>query len=101
MRSAPTLSELKLWTHLRKRQIARFKFRRQYVIHTFIVDFYCPAAKLIIEVDGPIHFSQGELDKEREEYLKSLGYRVIRFTNEQVTANLEAVIMIIRSNLAK
>lgn len=55
MRKNPTLSELRLWEWLRRRQAGGFKFRRQHVIAGYIVDFYCPELRLVIEVDGPIH----------------------------------------------
>jgi len=57
MRAKPTSAEFALWQRLRKKRVGAFKFRRQHIIHTFIVDFYCPAARLVVEVDGHIHFA--------------------------------------------
>ncbi len=84
MRRIPTEAEDKLWQYLRNRQLAGLKFRRQHSIERFIVDFYCAEAKLIIEVDGPVHDYSKEEDTIRQEFLESQGFRVMRFTNDQV-----------------
>ena len=99
MRSAPTLAETQLWKHLRNKQLDGFKFRRQHIIHTFIVDFYCPAAKLVIEIDGEVHRQQGEYDHERNMFLESRGYRVLRFPNHQVLEDIESVLATIHTHL--
>ena len=70
MRADPTQAEALLWEKLRKRQLGGLKFRRQHVIHFFIVDFYCPAAKLVLEIDGSVHAEEEEYDQEREAYLE-------------------------------
>src|SRR5262245_18256186 len=75
------------------------KFRRQHGIDKFIVDFYCHEARLIIEVDGFIHEYSVEEDAIRQEYLEGLGFRVIRFTNDDVLNTLENVIGRIRTAL--
>ena len=92
MRANPTQAETSLWENLRKRQLGGLKFRRQHVIHVFIVDFYCPAAKLVIEIDGPVHAEQEEYDQERESYLEAMGYESIRFGNLDVAENIEMVL---------
>jgi very-short-patch-repair endonuclease len=69
-----------------------FKFRRQHAIDRFIVDFYCPEAGLVIEVDGPIHAGFIEEDAFRQEYLEHLDLRVLRFTNDQVLRETYSVI---------
>ena len=92
MRAEPTPAEAHLWKKLRKRQVGGFKFRRQHIIHTFIVDFYCPEARLVIEIDGPVHRKQVEYDRERKINLKEMGYRVLRFCNENVFGETELVI---------
>ena len=92
MRAAPTQVETSLWEKLRKRQLGGLKFRRQHVIHVFIVDFYCPAAKLVIEIDGPVHAEQEEYDKAREAYLEAMGYESIRFNNLDVAEDIELVL---------
>ncbi|HMB22146.1 MAG TPA: endonuclease domain-containing protein [Anaerolineales bacterium] len=92
MRHSQTAAESTLWRVLRNRQ-AGFKFRRQHPIYRFIIDFYCAKAKLLIEVDGESHLEpdQKEYDQLRTEYLEELGYKVIRFTNNDVRYNINAV----------
>ncbi len=91
MRHEPTSAEQKLWNRIRNRQIGTAKFRRQYTIDRFIVDFVCLEHRLIIEVDGDIHDQQQEHDAVRQEFLESLGFRMIRFSNGDVLGSLEAV----------
>lgn len=92
MRCEPTPAEEKLWQKLRNKQLLGLKFRRQHSIDRFIVDFYCAQANLIIEVDGSIHeYTQME-DAIRQEFLESLGFRVIRFRNEEVLNSVEGVL---------
>jgi very-short-patch-repair endonuclease len=93
LRHPQTPAEATLWRTLRNRQF-KYKFRRQHPIYRFIIDFYCAEAKLLIEVDGPSHFEQDqqEYDKLRTEYLEELGYKVIRFTNDDVKLNIDGVI---------
>jgi very-short-patch-repair endonuclease len=100
MRQAPTPAEAVLWEKLRGRQLAGRKIHRQHQIDQFIVDFYCPDAGLIIEVDGKIHHQQAEADREREQLLTALGFRVIRFTNEEVLDQTEQVLDRIRAVLS-
>ncbi len=92
MRHPQTVAEATLWHALRNRRTG-FKFRRQHPIERFIVDFYCAEAKLLIEVDGESHCQpdQKEYDKARTEYLEGLGYKVIRFSNNDVRYNIDAV----------
>ena len=78
-----------------------FKFRRQHAIDRFIVDFYCAEARLIVEVDGPIHLYSREEDEIRQECLESLGMRMLRFTNEQVADSLDVVLEQIAAALKK
>ncbi len=78
-RKQPTEAENLLWQHLHNYQVPGFKFRRQHCIGQFIVDFYCSKARLVIEVDGLIHHYQKEEDSLRQEYLESLGLKVLRF----------------------
>jgi very-short-patch-repair endonuclease len=92
MRHEPTPSEDLLWQRLRGRQLAGYKFHRQHPIDRFIVDFTCPSAGLIVEVDGEVHKQQVEADQEREQILNHLGFRVIRFTNNQVLEHTEHVL---------
>jgi very-short-patch-repair endonuclease len=92
LRLEPTQAETYLWELLRNRQLGGYKFRRQHAINRFVVDFYCAQAQLIIEIDGMIHQSQVVEDRERQSILESLGFHVIRFTNEQVLAEPGLVI---------
>jgi len=92
MRHTPTKAEQLLWQKLRSRQVNGFKFRRQHAIDRLIVDFYCPEAGLVIEVDGPIRAGFIEEDAFRQEYLEHLDLRVLRFTNDQVLREIYSVI---------
>ncbi|MBI9045263.1 MAG: endonuclease domain-containing protein [Anaerolineaceae bacterium] len=89
MRANPTPAEALLWKKLRKRQLNRLKFRRQHIIQVYIVDFCCLTKRLVIEIDGPIHLNQKDYDQEREVVIRSMGYQVIRFSNEEVIGNIE------------
>lgn len=94
LRKRQTPSENILWQVLRNRQLAGFKFHRQYVIRGFILDFYCPVLKLGIEVDGYIHNLKynKQYDLEREAILKQYNVTIIRFTNSMVEKNLSGTI---------
>jgi len=93
MRHPQTPAEATLWHALRNRNLT-YKFRRQHIIDRFVIDFYCAQAKLCIELDGPSHLeqSQKEYDAARTEYLDDLGYKVIRFSNDQVRYHLDVVV---------
>ncbi len=93
LRRNSTPAEKVMWELLRDRRFSDYKFRRNHPIDRFLVDFCCPKAALIIEVDGPVHDSQKEKDQERQEYLTEMGYQVIRFTNDQVIERLDEVVM--------
>jgi very-short-patch-repair endonuclease len=92
LRQNLTPAEERLWQALKNRQLRGVKFRVQHPIASFIVDFYCPQHRLIIELDGGIHSQQVEYDAARTEKLHQLGYRVIRFRNQQVMSNLNLVL---------
>ncbi|NJK64342.1 MAG: endonuclease domain-containing protein, partial [Synechococcaceae cyanobacterium SM2_3_1] len=98
-RKEPTASEAVLWQALRGKKLDGYKFRRQQPIGAFIVDFFCPEAKLIVEVDGLIHETQQERDQERQHLLESLGLKFVRVTSHQVETDLDTVINTIRSAL--
>ena len=91
-RRQPTQAEKVLWERLRNRQLNGAKFRRQDVIGGYIVDFYCPEAGLVVEVDGPIHEETRREDAGRQRYLEGLCVRVIRFTNDAVLTELDRVL---------
>ncbi|WP_322550818.1 vitamin B12 dependent-methionine synthase activation domain-containing protein [Flavobacterium psychraquaticum] len=101
MRNKPTDAEKMLWNVLSNKGIEGHKFRRQHIIGDFIADFICLKQNLIIEVDGAIHqLPENKIsDAERTKWLLAEGYRVIRFTNQQVLFELESVIKTITANL--
>ena len=92
-RQNPTLAEQVLWSHIRAGQLG-VKVLRQYIIGDFIVDFLLAENKLVIEVDGAYHAERQQIedDKQREEALNRMGYRVIRFTNEEVLYDTNKVL---------
>jgi very-short-patch-repair endonuclease len=85
-------AERQLWMHLRNDQMMGLRFRRQFRIEMYIVDFYCPSRKLVVEVDGDSHSEREEYDARRTERMNALGLRVIRFTNSNVASNIEGVL---------
>jgi very-short-patch-repair endonuclease len=92
LRKNMTFSEMLLWEKLKGKQIFGLRFRRQHPINIFIVDFYCHAVRLVVEIDGEIHDQQEEYDDGRSAEMEKFGIRVIRFTNNEVEENIEAVI---------
>ncbi len=88
-----TTAEKLLWEELRNRSLSRYKFRRQHPVREFIVDFYCHEKQLVIEVDGEIHQKAdiSERDINRTAELERMGIMVIRFSNDEVINNLNAV----------
>lgn len=94
LRNNATAAEATLWKFLQKSQLAGRTFRRQHSIGNYVVDFYCPAEKLVIELDGEAHFHQSgyESDQDRTKYLQSLNIRVLRFENEEVFKATESVL---------
>jgi very-short-patch-repair endonuclease len=98
LRRESTPTEQILWQQLRRKQLGH-KIHRQTPIGPFVVDFLCPSARLIIEVDGPIHDSQREDDQWRQSLLEELGLRFIRFTTRDVATNLPDVLAAIRTAL--
>lgn len=101
LRNEPTFGEKALWFYLQGRKVDGFKFRRQQGVGQFVVDFYCPSAKLIIEVDGETHQRPESIahDIQREKYLTGKGLRVLRFTDDQVLLAPMKVIEKIKDNL--
>ncbi len=84
LRNNTTLAEAVLWKYLKQKQAFGFHFRRQKVIGPYIVDFYCPKLGLVIELDGTSHNTKYEHDKQRDEYLQSLGLTVLHLDNSDV-----------------
>ena len=96
-----TAAETFLWSKIRMKQIKGHWFYRQKPVGEYIADFYCPRAKLVVEVDGGQHFSNeiAEYDEVRNEYMADLGLRVLRFTNTEVLTNIKGVIEVIERNI--
>ena len=94
LRKNMTDSELKLWSRIRRRQIFGLQFYRQRPIGNYIVDFYCPKAQLVLEVDGLQHMQELAVRKDnyRDSYLKQQGIKVLKFDNLQVLKQLDAVV---------
>jgi len=84
MRRSPTRSEAMLWEAIRNRKLSGVKFRRQHVIDKFIVDFYAPSHRLVVEIDGVVHEFLKEKDRQREEYLRERNLNIVRFTSEEI-----------------
>lgn len=80
-----------LWRFLRGRKFMGLKFRRQHSIGRYIVDFYCPAIRLVVEVDGTSHFEEPQIqrDSDREAFLKRLGIRTMRFRNDEIIHDIQ------------
>ena len=95
LRRDMTPAERVLWGRLRNRQLEGLKFRRQHPLGRFIVDFCCAQHRLIVEVDGGVHRNQREYDEARTQVLQAYGYRVLRFSNEAVLGDVDAVLEVI------
>ncbi|MDD3581794.1 MAG: endonuclease domain-containing protein [Desulfobacca sp.] len=94
LRKNPTEAERQLWGKIRRKQLNGYQFYRQKNIGNFIVDFYCPAARLVIEVDGGQHYAvpgRAE-DQKRDDHLADLGLTVIRFSDREIFQNMEGVL---------
>jgi very-short-patch-repair endonuclease len=101
LRKNLTEAELVLWEILKNKKLCGLKFRRQYSIGHYIVDFYCPSERLIIELDGQHHFTPEGIaqDQERDNHLKMMNHTVLRFENEDVLNNLTQVLKEIKTHL--
>jgi very-short-patch-repair endonuclease len=101
LRQNITKAEKLIWDKLRDRQLENCKFRRQYSVDKFVIDFYSPELKLAIEIDGESHFLDGvgEYDQARQEFIESAGIKFLRFTNNDVYANLPIVLENIAQNI--
>jgi very-short-patch-repair endonuclease len=94
LRSNMTKAEIILWSRLRSKQINGYKFRRQQPLLDYIVDFYCEDLKLIIEVDGEIHFLSEKInyDSKRNNMLKANGYNIIHLSNFEIETEINSTI---------
>lgn len=91
LRKKSTAAEMLLWNKLREKKL-KYKFRRQYSIGGYILDFYCPKQRLIIELDGAIHKFRENYDRNRDRYFEELDYKVLHFKNTEVVNDLTAVV---------
>ena len=99
LRQQMTEEEKRLWRRLKGNRLAGLHFRRQQVIDGFIVDFYCHAVGLVIEVDGQIHERQSAYDAERDRILRAHGLHILRIPNAAIRADIESVVQKIRGYL--
>jgi very-short-patch-repair endonuclease len=94
MRSNPTPFEVIMWRYLSRSQLSGFKFRRQHVVVPFILDLFCPAKSLAVEIDGQTH--SVEKDRARDHQLAKMGIKVLHFSNKDVAENIEGIITTIQ-----
>ncbi|OWP61584.1 cytosine methyltransferase [Hymenobacter amundsenii] len=99
LRNCLTPAEASLWTYLQRSQLGRRKFRRQHSVGPYIVDFYCPAEKLVVELDGAGHYDAvgNARDVDRTQYLEAQGLRVIRFENKDFWSHPESILAAIEA----
>ena len=97
LRKAMPTAEVILWSRLQGRQVVGKKFRRQYSVGPYFIDFYCVEVRLAVELDGDTHFTSEarSYDRERQQFIESFGIRFLRFTNVDVYENLDGVLEVI------
>lgn len=100
LRKSSTPEEAILWDALRGQRLAGLGFRRQQIIRGIIVDFYCHAASLVLEIDGGVHKTQAEYDRERDQILRIMGLKALRITNREVGTDLDTVLARIRDTVS-
>jgi very-short-patch-repair endonuclease len=98
LRKRPTKAENLLWQHLRARQVEGLKFRRQHPIGNYVVDFVCLEKGIIVEVDGSQHAKDRRRDAKRDKWLEHEGLKVLRFWDNEVLANTNEVLEVIRQS---
>lgn len=101
LRTHMTDAEKALWIKLRRKHLKGYQFYRQKIIGDYIVDFYCPGARLVVEVDGGQHYGLEEMakDRVRDKYLREQGLEVLRFSDREVLIECESVLEKIYVNL--
>jgi very-short-patch-repair endonuclease len=99
MRNNMTDAEKILWAKLRNRKLSGYKFRSQHPIYRYILDFYCHEKLLAIEIDGDIHKDRKNYDEYRDEFMKSLDIKTLRFHNHEVLHNIDSVLQKIQNEL--
>ncbi len=103
LRQQMTDAELLFWSKIKNKQLCAYKFRRQYSIGPFIVDFYCPKLKLVIEIDGSQHAKLDIInyDSSRTAYFQSMNIKVIRYWNHEIMNNIEGVYIDLQEQIKK
>jgi very-short-patch-repair endonuclease len=101
LRNNSTYAEVLLWQQIKGRKIRGYQFARQKPIGKYVADFYCSKLKLVIEIDGISHIGKEEKDKVRQDYLESIGLNVIRFLDDEVKTNMEAVLKFLNDRVVK
>jgi very-short-patch-repair endonuclease len=101
LRNNQTLAEKTIWQKIRRKQLHGIQFYRQYGIGSYIADFYSPALKLCIEIDGDQHYTETgkEYDDERDNYIASLNIKVIHFRNREVIENTDKIVAKIKKEI--
>jgi very-short-patch-repair endonuclease len=99
MRTNPVAMEKLFWSMVRNRQLAGYKFKRQFPIGPYIADFVCVEEKLIVELDGPFHAGRKSYDEKRDEFLRKKGFRIIRLTNNDFADNAGIALLIVKDAL--
>jgi len=103
LRQSMPKTEVILWKSLSRKQMMGCKFRRQYSVDKYVIDFYCPELKLAVEVDGDSHYVKDteEYDKERQDYIEQFGIKFLRVTNNDIYKNLRGVLLTISDAIEK
>ncbi|TCK62459.1 endonuclease domain-containing protein [Seleniivibrio woodruffii] len=103
LRKNMTDAERRIWCRIKGKQVPDVQFYRQKILDNFIVDFYCPKAALVVEIDGGQHFEKdaAEADEKRDEKLNELGIKVLRFNNAEVMTNTDGVMACLYEELKK
>ena len=103
LRKSMTIYEIVLWKVIKNKQLEGRKFRRQFGVGNYILDFYCPSEKLAIELDGADHFTSEGIknDEQRDNFLKKEGIKVVHIENKHVFKNMKNVIQLITDNFKK
>src|SRR5690606_23208559 len=103
LRQTSTSAEKILWQHLKNRNMMKLKFRRQYSVDQFVLDFYCPEIKLAIELDGKIHLAKGvkNHDENRDGFIKGFGIKIIRIDNDVVLEDIRQALELIEKEINK
>ncbi len=99
MRHKPVTMEKLFWSEVRNRKLGGYKFKRQFPIGHYIVDFVCAEHKLIVELDGPFHASRAEYDAARDAFLEAQGFRVLRFPNDYAADDIAIVLVTVKNAL--